>query len=171
MCYLLYMASPLTLSEVRSMLPPGITADLALPEDQQALRAYLPAARTVVRLLSGSCSCNLVIGRDAGERSEERHLRARWFERGMPRAAMIDALYEHRKGAPYWREPLAAWHEALAGFIAEHARNAGPTLYYLHFGPGHVAPKPGPPAEVPLADTRARPGAWLQEGRPTVVSR
>jgi hypothetical protein len=171
MCYLLYMASPLTLSEVRSMLPPGVTADLAPAPEQEALRRLFPAGRTVVRLLSGSCSCNLVIGRNPAERSEERHLRARWFERGLSRVAVIAALEEHRKGAAQWREPLRSWQDALAGLVAEHARNAGPTLYFLHFGPGPLSPAVEPLEEVALADVRFRPGEWLAEGRPTVVRR
>jgi hypothetical protein len=44
------LASPLTLSEVRAMLPAGITADLIPPAEQQALRNLHPPARTCARL-------------------------------------------------------------------------------------------------------------------------
>ena len=79
MCYFLYLASPLTLSEIRSMLPPGITADLLPPAEQQALRDLHPPARSAVRLLVGGCSCDLMVDRDQGSRESERHLRNRFF--------------------------------------------------------------------------------------------
>ena len=46
----------------------------------------------------------------------------------------------------------------LAAFVAEHARNAGPTLYLLRFGdpaPDRDAPIP-PPVTRSLADVRSR---------------
>jgi hypothetical protein len=63
---------------------------------------------------------------------------------------------------------------ALAAFVAEHARNAGPTLYELRFGPAAAASHPPDltrAAEVPLARVRAAPGGWLEEGRPITVVR
>ena len=38
MCYFLYVASPLTLSEVRSMLPAGLAADALPVSEQQHLK-------------------------------------------------------------------------------------------------------------------------------------
>jgi hypothetical protein len=46
-CYFLYIASPLTLSEIRSMLPDGITVDLADPVEQQVLKSSSRGVQTV----------------------------------------------------------------------------------------------------------------------------
>jgi hypothetical protein len=170
MCYFLYVATPLTLSEVRSMLPAGITADLAPSHDQRTLRAVHPAAQTVVRLLAGRCSCDLVRERLPDSREDERHLRERYRQAGVPRPEMIRALERHRGGT---RSTSA--HQlprAVAGFVAEHARNAGPTLYFLQFsaGPDPIAVA-GPVRHVSAAQVVNRPHEWLKEGTPTLVSR
>ena len=107
MCFFLFAASPLTLSEVRSMLPQGFTADLAGPADQAALRALHPAARTGARLLLGACSCDLVLQRN-GPRDEERELRARYFASGMSRGDVIAALDGHRRGGGRFDSPADA---------------------------------------------------------------
>jgi hypothetical protein len=61
---------------------------------------------------------------------------------------------------------------ALAAFVAEHARNAGTTLYTLGFGDG---PRPAPSDPRPVtrsaAQVRKQPAGWLEEDRPVLVVR
>lgn len=173
MCYLLYLASPLTLSEVRSMLPAGITADPLPAMEQKALRRLHPAAKTGLRLLIGRCSCDFVIPRDSPSGDGERHLRARLFGTGRTRAQVIEVLERHRSGADRILAEPIVWQTALAGFVAEHARNAGPTLYLLRFGAGPLEPgrTAAAPVTVPAASVRADPAGWLVEDRPTIVGR
>ncbi len=168
MCFLLFVASPLTLSELRSMLPSGFSADLASPADQAILRSVLPTARTGVRLLAGACSCDLVLARSAsGE--DERELRRRFFGAGMSRAQVIAALETHRKGGGCFATPADA-RAALAGLVAEHARNAGPTLYLLRFGVGPLDRRlAGDPVRLSLGDVRANADGWLREDQPVIV--
>ena len=171
MCYFLYIASPLTLSEVRSMLPSGLSADLASFSDQQAMKAIHPEAQTVARILAGRCSCDLVRRRLADTKEDERHLRQRYRSLGISRATMIAALERHRQGAGLGRaqETGQGW---LAKFIAEHARNAGPTLYYLYFSAAtDRPPRLGDTRRIQTADVIANPGDWLEEGSPTLVIR
>src|SRR3954469_6345877 len=97
MCYFLYIASPLTLSEVRSMLPQGVTADLADFTDQQALRSIHPDAQTVARLLIGRCSCDFVRPRVPDTLEDERHLRERYRRLGAARVGVITGLERHRR--------------------------------------------------------------------------
>ena len=169
MCFFLYAASPLTLSEIRSMLPAGFTADLAGPAEQAALRALHPAARTGVRLLLGACSCDLVLAR-SGSREEERELRHRYFAAGLSRTDVIGALESHRRGGGLFDSPAAA-RAALAAFVAEHARNAGPTLYLLRFGrePLDRRPPAGPPVRLRPDDLAGSTDGWLVEERPVLV--
>jgi hypothetical protein len=170
-CYFLYIASPLTLSEVRSMLPHGAVADLADSVDQQALKSLYPATQTVARLLTGRCSCDFVRPRHAESREDERHLRERYRRLEVPRALVITSLERHRRGSDV-RHPSEGWPRALAKFVAEHARNAGPTLYHLHFSPetpdvGSI----GIMRAVRVAEVVAEPERWLVEGSPALVSR
>jgi hypothetical protein len=171
MCYFLYLASPLTLSEVRSMLPQGALADLCDSLDQQVLKSLHPDAQTAARLLVGRCSCDFVRPRLEEPREDERHLRERYRRLEVPRPRVIAALERHRRGAGL-RQPAEAWPRGLAKFVAEHARNAGPTLYLLTFSPeaSHLT-QPGESRRVPLAQVLAAPESWLLEGSPTLVSR
>ena len=169
MCYFLFAASPLTLSEVRSMLPPGFSADLVAPADQAVLRTLFPEARTGVRLLLGACSCDLVIAR-SDARQEERHLRSRHADTGRSRAEVIAALESHRRRGAGFGSVYEA-RAALADFVAEHARNAGPTLYLLRFGSAPLdrrAPL-APPERLTQRDVAANVAGWLVEDRPTIV--
>jgi hypothetical protein len=171
MCYFLYLASPLTLSEVRSMLPPGLTADLAASPDQHLLKSIHPDAQTVARILAGRCSCDLVRARLGSARDDERHLRERYRRLGVSRDGMIAALERHRQVGRH-RAPAEGWREALSSFIAEHARNAGPTLYHLAFShDASVLGKLDPVRRVAVSLVRATPEAWLVEGVPTLVDR
>ncbi len=176
MCYILHVASPLTLSEVRSMLPPGMSAHALAPEDDRRLRRAFRPARAVLELLIGPCTCDLVLARDPVGHTEERALRARYAALRLSRPAIIRAIDAHRARAEDCPlEPPAFWQRALADFVAEHARNAGPTVYWLRFGPrGAGASPPDPPAErreIPVAQVLEDPRGWLGEGVPVRVSR
>jgi hypothetical protein len=171
MCYFLYIASPLTLTEIRSMLPAGTTAELAPYSDQQKLKCLHPTAQTVARILVGQCSCDLVRERLADTREDERHLRQRYRDLGLARAQMIQSLDRHRSRG---RSASATTHhspESLTGFVVEHARNAGATLYLLHFGSpdSGVLDSQEPSSTLKANDVRGDPGGWLVEGRPTLV--
>ena len=86
---------------------------------------------------------------------------------------MIAALERHRRGAGI-RPPHGGWPRALADLVAEHARNAGPSLYLLRFLPEPTAAPPPPPAaarHLSLALVLAAPDRWLDEGVPILVSR
>jgi hypothetical protein len=171
LCYFVYLATPLTLSEVRSMLPRGLTAHVAEPAEQQHLFALLPEARTVVRLLVGACSCDLVRQRHSESKEDERLHRERYRRLGGARPALIAALDRHRRGAGI-RPPPGGWPQALAALVAEHARNAGPSLYLLRFLPEPPRDSPPPAARhVSLGLVVAAPDSWLAEGVPILVSR
>lgn len=170
MCYFLYLASPLTLSEVRSMLPAGLTADLASFPDQQTFKSIHPQGQTVARILAGRCSCDLVRPRLLDSREDERHLRERYRRLGVPRAQVIKGLERHRYGARL--HPAAgSWPQALARFVAEHARNAGPSLYHLDFAAEPHPVVPGKVRPVSLVEVLTAPEGWLLEGSPALVSR
>jgi hypothetical protein len=170
MCYFLYLASPLTLSEVRSMLPAGLTADLAAFPDQQTLKGFHPQAQTVARILAGRCSCDLVRPRLADAKDDERHLRERYRRLEIPRPIVIAALERHRQATPLRTQ--GAWPRRLVEFVVEHARNAGNSLYCLYFSPdaGHLRLL-GEPRCLTVPAVGAAPTEWLQEGVPTLVTR
>jgi hypothetical protein len=170
MCYFLYLASPLTLSEVRSMLPSGLSADLATFPDQRKLKSLHPAAQTVARILAGRCSCDLVRPRLRDAREDERHLRERFRKAGVTRSLVIQALERHRQGAgPSLADGGPG---ALSRFVAEHARNAGTCLYHLQFSPD-ASPLSGldEVRRITVGLVTADPPGWLLEGTPTLVHR
>jgi hypothetical protein len=170
MCYFLYLASPLTLSEVRAMLPPGMAADLLPSPEQRLLRDLHPGARTAARLLIGGCSCDLVIARECEDGESERHLRGRFFGAGLDRNQVIAALEAHRRAAGRKVAAPVVWQGALAAFVAEHARNAGPTLYLLRFGRNPLPGRPmGGAVTLTPSEVLARPATWLVEDRLTTV--
>jgi hypothetical protein len=167
-CYFLTIASPLTLSEIRSMLPAGLSAQPVAPAEAAAARRLLPGAQTVAVLLAGACSCDFVHSRETDIRQDERHLRARYGALRLSRDEIIRRLERHR------HRPAALaggpWPTLLAGFVAEHARNAGATLYSLGFGDG---PRPAPSDPGPVTRTasqvREHATGWLEEDRPVLV--
>ena len=174
MCYVLYVASPLTLSEVRSMLPAGLTAHALSPDDERRLRRDFRPARTIASLLVGPCSCDFLLQRDPVTHREEAALRARYAQLALPRAAVIRALDRHRAGPADPVEPPGIRRRALVAFVAEHARNAGPTTYWLRFSPEGAAespPDPPPARTVLLAGVCAAPDDWLAEGEPLRIVR
>ena len=171
LCYFLYLASPLTLSEVRSMLPPGLTADLGSSSDQQALRAIHRDAATVARILSGRCSCDLARPRLSEPTEDERHLRERYRQLKVPRETVITALERHRRPEGV-RSKGVDWATELWKFVAEHARNAGPTLYYLTFSPDSATLSlPAKLRPLPASAATGIPHNWLQEGTLTLITR
>ncbi len=152
------------------MLPAGLVAQPADRADHQHLRTLHPTAQTTVRLVVGSCSCDLVRARDPDPREDERQHRDRFRRAGLSRDALIAALERHRRGAAV-APPVGGWSRALAAFVAEHARNAGDTLYLLRFSaPPDVPPLP-PVRSVRVPDIAARPERWLEELVPTLVRR
>jgi hypothetical protein len=167
LCYHLWIVSPLSLTEIRSMLPPGFAADVAPPPEQRALRAALPNTQTVATLRIGGCACALQL---PGTGEDERHLRRRWAALGLNRERIIAALERHRRARPPAGDP-AGWRQALAGFVVEHARNAGPSAFLSGFGaepPGSATPEGS--RVVPAAAVRTAPHTWLTEGSPVVVT-
>jgi hypothetical protein len=169
-CYFLHIASPLTLSEVRSMLPAGITAHLAPAGQRDALQRLLPDARTVAHLLVGACSCDLIVARHPDSQEDERHLRVGYRQMNLPRDRVIHALERHRRPRP--RQPKIGWQAALVGFVAEHARNAGPTLYHLTFQPeptGGPSPDDRPPITRSVTYVRGKPKGWIENGEAVLV--
>lgn len=153
------------------MLPAGLAAHPAARADQQRLAGLLPTARTVVELAVGACACDLVRPRHPDPREDERQHRERSRRAGGVRAALLAGIDRHRRGAGV-AAPPGGWPRALAAFVAEHARNAGDTVYALRFVlPHHPAPADGPVRRLRAADVVARPDAWLVEHTPVLVSR
>lgn len=171
MCYRLHLATPLTLSEVRSMLPDGVTAHAASPAERELLLEHLPRAQTIVELRRGTCACDFFVQRDPAGRSDETHIRERGIRTGVSRAALAEVIAAHRlprKRVP----PLSHWQEALAGFVAEHARNAGPSVYHRGFTRGaRAVPTPEEAVTVTVTEVRDRPDRWLAPDRVTLVVR
>jgi hypothetical protein len=167
-CYQLVLVSPLTVSEVRSMLPPGVRADILDGPALARWRGLLRGAQAAVHLRVGRCACRLVPARFAGAHTDEAHLRAEHRRRGTPRDRVLPALERHRLGAD---EGAVVPPLALPAFVAEHARNAGPALFALAFGDGPALPAAaGAVRDVPLAETRAG-DAWLREDAAVRVTR
>ena len=155
------------------MLPPGLTADLVTGSYRSSLQRLHPPAKTVARLLVGACSCDLVRPRMDASIEDERELRARYGKMKLSRTDIIRELEWHRRGPTPRPKPPTGWTDALAGFVIEHARNAGPTLYLLDFGPYHADPRPvttSAPSTCSVWEVRAGRTQWLKEGTPVIVS-
>jgi hypothetical protein len=162
-CFHLYLASPLTLSEVRSMLPAGLTADLVPAAEQRFFASQLHPARTAVQLRHGGCACDLAGKRHPEMADDERSLRARYRREATPRDVVIRALERHRDRPPGPPVGPAHWVEAVAAFVVEH---------YLRFAAkagGHVPWRGRTVARTTAAEVRGRPSDWLQEDQPVIV--
>ena len=166
MCFALYLASPLTLSEIRSMLPAGFGADLVDPQSQRLLKQRFPDSQTGAVLLRGRCSCALV-ERGAGDGVWEAELRKRYRKVKASREEIIKALERHRAQAEL-READGV--EVLRKFVLEHAKNAGPSLYYLKFGAEPFQPLGAVPVPGSGERASALSAEWLREGEPVVVT-
>lgn len=154
------------------MLPPGLTAQPAERDIHRQIHALHPSAQTVARLLVGACSCDLVRLRHADPLQDEREHRAHRRRAGAAREALLVALERHRRGARV-PAPAGGWPRALAGFVAEHARNAGESLYLLMFEgavPESARPAPGHPRRMAVREVVAFPDRWLEERHPVIVS-
>jgi len=168
-CYRLYLASPLTLSEIRSMLPAGVVADLVPPATRETLLDLHPDARDVVTLTSGGCACDLLGQRLSDRVEDERRLRARYRQAGVPRAAVIRALERHRMGLGR-RSRTRPSPQTLARFVVEHARNAGPALFLQELQTADDV-TPAPAGAVVTRHAGGIPGThdWLPPGTPVLV--
>jgi hypothetical protein len=151
------------------MLPPGLVAHLADRTDLLLLRALHPTAQTAVRLVVGDCACDLVRPRQADRREDEREHRERWRRAGGSWESFIAGIERHRRGRAV-APPAGGWARALAAFVAEHARNAGETLYLLRYA-GAAGPPDQPLRRLSARDVLARPGGWLEEQVPVIVGR
>ena len=156
------------------MLAPGLSADLLPPAEHRLLLQHHPDAQTAVLLFHGACSCDLVRFRQPVSREDEAHLRTRFRQLGLSRDDMIRSLENHRRALDRRQRPEGHWPSAVASFVVEHARNAGPTLYYLNFshnGVLTVHPKAEPVVSVPVNSVRENPGGWLPEEKLALVVR
>lgn len=156
------------------MLPSGLTADLVSASIRTAFQKLHPPTRTVARLLVGSCSCDLVRPRLEDRIADERELRTRYRQAHLARAEVIRELERHRRGSPPRPESAIKGPESLASFVMEHARNAGPTVYLLDFGPADsgcsIEDSMAPLVSISASKVRSAEGEWLTEGRPTLVT-
>ncbi len=151
------------------MLPDGAAADLAPPLVRDPLLEHHLPARTVVELLRGCCACDF-LGLGGSAKDQERELRRRYRTLGATRDQTISALEQHRCPRVRLVQPVA-WPELLAGFVAEHARNAGPALYLLQFAARHPARPQRPMAgsQINATQVRASPRDWLVVHQVTLV--
>jgi len=154
------------------MLPKGLTADFLPPADARRILALIPEGQTAARLLIGACSCDLYLQRDPEHRREESTLRQRYRSLGLDRTTVIEALDRHRRGT-HPRRDLTTWQAALAGFVAEHARNAGDSGFYREFSAGPLEERGlnTAPVTVAVRTVTQRPATWLDEDRPALVVR
>jgi hypothetical protein len=160
MCYQLVLVTPLTLSEVRSMLEPGMRADPLDPSAQAPYRALLRGSQTAVLLLTGWCACGLLPERFRDTHTDEAHLRERYRALRVGRDRIIEALDRHRRSSAV-EQPAPG---ALTRFVAEHARNAGTSAWLLGFAPDDAAPPAGAPAVARSVEETRSDADWLVEG-------
>jgi hypothetical protein len=153
------------------MLPAGMVAQPADRAEHHRLLQLHPSARTVVQLVVGACSCDLVRHRHSDPRQDERQHRDRSRRAGGARGLLIAGLERHRVGAQV-PAPAGGWPRALAAFVAEHARNAGETLYLLRFTlPDDVTVVRTAARRMTAAEVVAQPDDWLTEHAPVIVGR
>lgn len=165
MCYALYLASPLTLSEIRSMLPAAFAADLLDPTSQRLLKARHQDAQTGAVLLRGRCSCALVEA-GAADGVWEAELRKRYRVAKASRDSVIKALERHRAQTELREaDTIAAFH----AFVVEHAKNVPATMFFLRFGVDPFRPLTAVPAPAIVERAGTLGDRWLREGEPVVV--
>lgn len=168
MCHFVYLASPLSVSEIRSMLPEGVTLDVVTPGEARVVRAAARDAATVVRIVAGACSCDFFVERSDDPVADERELRARYRALRMTRDQTIAALQQHRRGAHH--VPLASRQRQLATFAREHARNAGVSLFLRVISDGAIPQAlPGRTSTISSLDLAGRASDWLPEDALTWV--
>jgi hypothetical protein len=169
MCYFLYLASPLTLSEIRAMLPDGVTAHSGGAKEQEMFRAIQRSTQTVAQLLIGRCSCGFV--EQAGSPAEnERHLRQRYRSLGFTREQIISALERHRVSQQV-PPPEEGWRSSLVDFVREHSRNARKSIYDLAFESLSIDPPASSELrQLPVDRVTSSLETWLQEGSPVLIT-
>lgn len=151
------------------MLPPGVAADLVAPAVQRQWTEHFPPARVVVTLRRGFCACALTGRISDTPDDDERRLRTRYRRAGADRMRVIAALERHRGARRLPGSPGSV----LAGFVGEHARNAGASLYLLDFSvePERMPPWPETgPTPITATEVRLDPESWLPEQTPILVS-
>jgi hypothetical protein len=154
------------------MLPEGISADLLHPSLQRFFLDQYHPARTAVALSHGGCACDLAGRRRPDIAEDERELRAKYRASGASRSLTISALEAHRRRPERPIVPPGHWSAAFAAFVAEHARNAGPALFYLDFTPEVERQPPWPAGAtgtVTAHTVREHPASWLPDSQPIVV--
>lgn len=131
----------------------------------------IQSVRSPAKLVIGGCSCDLFRPRQANPIEDERELRSRYNRAKVSRSEVIKALERHRRGSLAPSAPVGGGSAALAAFVVEHARNAGPTLYLLEFGHHEMEGAHDPAATVGCSvhEVRRHRDGWLAEGKPTVV--
>ncbi|MFI5235692.1 MAG: hypothetical protein ACHQXA_08280 [Gemmatimonadales bacterium] len=162
MCYLLRVASPLSLSEMRSMLPAGMTAEARDPVELRRFQHDLPDAQTLATLAHGACACDLVAPRPADPKEDDAELRRRYHALKATRTAIIHALERHAKARALRKYAAGHWPAALHRFVVEHARNAGPTLYHLTYAIDHRAPLGALSTQTTIALPGPSERRWLE---------
>ncbi len=167
MCYALTLVSPLTLTEVRSMLPDGVAADLVPPSLRPIFLDQLLDGKTAAALTVGRCACGLVGGSDHHPDEDEKRLRDGYRKLRWTRKAVIETLERHRAGAQA-RGQRDDWGHAFRSFIVEHHRNAGTTLYLLQLG-AVVIPRVRP-QNHPIHEVWSPFSTWLPPGEPVLVT-
>ena len=167
MCYQLALVTPLTLSEVRSMLEPGMRADALDPTAQAPYRALMRGSQSALLLRTGWCACGLLPERFRDTHTDEAHLRERYRALRIGRERTIDALERHRRSTS-GDQPASG---ALGRFVAEHARNAGPSAWVLGFAADDTEPRATGPVVVRRVEETRTGADWLVEGAVVHVTR
>jgi hypothetical protein len=169
MCYFLYLASPLTLSEIRAMLPEGVTAHSAGSHEQELLRSLQRGTGTVAQLLVGRCSCAFLESSQTDPAEYERHLRERYRQLGLNRENTIAALERHRfsQKVPV---PDLGWAGSLVDFIREHSRNARKSLYHLAFDSTGQRSIGRAVRELRVGSITPQLNTWLLENSPVLIT-
>ena len=153
MCYQLVVASVLTLSEVRSMLPSGVHADAIGPGVQAPWRALLTGAQTAVVLRAGHCACGLLEHRFRAAHTDEAHLRERYRRLGATRTSSRagDRAPSSKRGACPARASRMRWHASPRSMHATPVPSAWLLGFSLHDEPPALpgtAPVREPPRRI-----------------------
>ena len=137
------------------MLPPGLVAQPADRAEHQRLRGSIPTARTVVRLLVGACSCDLVRPRHSDPREDERHHRDALSPGRRDARRAASPRSSGTGAAPTSRRRPAAGPARSRRSSPSTPGTPGETLYLLTFGAESRA-LPSAEASVPVRRVPAR---------------
>jgi len=151
------------------MLVEGMSAQLVPSPARERWLQQIRKARDAVEIVAGGCACDLVGRRLESVEKDERRLREAFRRRRIARSEAIRVLDRHRTRPPEGARPNAA---DFGAFVAEHARNAGPALYYLQpsvGGPDSLSLPAGPPLSKRVSEVLADVRGWLAAEIPTSV--